>query len=331
MGKKLAACKDGASRPNHKKGSPKSLSSVSRRDRNELRELLNSGNDERVLSGLKLLESGRCRREDICTQVTRKSQDFLRHLANRWLTKGSTTGEKNFLRYHRLFVRPSLIKRLKNGLLGEHGVLSCVDIDAGSFTMGSPPTEKGRNKNETQALTKLTRPYRMSETVVTQEQWAWVMGTAPWWWQGLSPLVAFMKRQGLDDALPSPPTANGHIPSLVRNCCPSLALSLGPRFPAVCINWFEATLFCELLTDLEHAGGTLPLDEVYALPTEAEWEYACRAGSSTPFSFGATAHGTQEAWCGRGESMVPVHLQWALSEVIPGDGPIEICKKPPNR
>jgi formylglycine-generating enzyme required for sulfatase activity len=54
----------------------------------------------------------------------------------------------------------------------------------------------------------------------------------------------------------------------------------GENRPVECVSWFEAVEFCQRLT--QHTGKN------YRLPSEAEWEYACRAGTTTPFHFGET-------------------------------------------
>ncbi len=59
-----------------------------------------------------------------------------------------------------------------------------------------------------------------------------------------------------------------------------------PSLPVENVDWHEATNYCALLTAREQAAGRIATYCVYRLPTEAEWEYACRAGTTTRFSFG---------------------------------------------
>ena len=121
--------------------------------------------------------------------------------------------------------------------------LDMVWVDPGTFLMGSPRDERGRQDNETQHEVTLTKGYWLGRYQVTQTQYEVIMGTNPSNFKGADP-------------------------------------------PVEMVNWNEAKEFCAKLTAIEKAAGRLPEGYEYTLPTEAQWEYACRAGSITAFNNG---------------------------------------------
>jgi formylglycine-generating enzyme required for sulfatase activity len=60
----------------------------------------------------------------------------------------------------------------------------------------------------------------------------------------------------------------------------------GANNPVEQVSWNDCVEFCKKLTARERKTGRLPVDQEYRLPTEAEWEYCCRAGSKTKYCFG---------------------------------------------
>jgi serine/threonine protein kinase len=113
-----------------------------------------------------------------------------------------------------------------------------------------PPGEFEMGEEDNTVPVTLTKPFRFGVHEVTQGQFRTVMGTEPW------------KDEGHSD------------------------VQVGENVAASRVNWMDATTFCKKLTESERAEGRLLTDEEYRLPTEAEWAYACRAGTTTIFSFG---------------------------------------------
>jgi formylglycine-generating enzyme required for sulfatase activity len=74
----------------------------------------------------------------------------------------------------------------------------------------------------------------------------------------------------------------------------------GPNLPVVSVSWSDAMAYCAALTAQERAAGRLPFGYQYRLPTEAEWEYCCRAGTTTEWNVGSSLNCGQANFGGFG-------------------------------
>ena len=70
----------------------------------------------------------------------------------------------------------------------------------------------------------------------------------------------------------------------------------GANLPVECVGWDDANNFCAKLTAREREAGRLPKGYEYTLPTEAQWEYACRAGTTTAFNNGKDIPSADQRW-----------------------------------
>jgi len=144
-----------------------------------------------------------------------------------------------------LLIKPELklVKRLKNSI-----GMDLTLIPVGRFTRGSPDTEAMRNPDEgPQHEIEIAEPFYLGAYEVTQAEYEKVMGDNP---------SAFRKGGTLEDQVKAIDTS---------------------RFPVENVTWEKAVEFCKKLSEREEekkAGRT------YRLPTEAEWEFACRAGNT---------------------------------------------------
>ena len=147
---------------------------------------------------------------------------------------------------------------------------------AGTFMMGSPATEEGRSDIEKQHQVTLTKGFWMGETEVTQGQWKKLMN---------GETIVDLARKGLQDDkvynIGGKQQTLRELWGMTRNGDPmNRCGDLNDNVPIYYVNWYEAVDFCRRLTNFERAYGRIPDGYEYRLPTEAEWEYACRAGST---------------------------------------------------
>jgi formylglycine-generating enzyme required for sulfatase activity len=126
-----------------------------------------------------------------------------------------------------------------------------VWISPGTFTMGSPTNEALRGADETQHAVTLSRGFFMGQYPVTQGGYLTITSTNPSFYS----------------------TNRGYGQNL--------------NLPVEHVSWGNATNFCALLTHQEQVAERLPAGWIYRLPTESEWEYACRAGTLTAFYYGS--------------------------------------------
>ena len=144
--------------------------------------------------------------------------------------------------------------------LGLGAGLDMVAIPAGSFTMGSPPGEPERQPDEGPQHDAVLAAFFIGASPVVQSQWAAVV--------------------------------SAHPDRINVNLDPSPSFFKGIDLPVESISWNEANEFCRRLAAITGRS--------YRLPSEAEWEYACRAGTLTPFSFGPTITPELANYCGAG-------------------------------
>ncbi len=157
--------------------------------------------------------------------------------------------------------------------------VSMVWIKPGKLIMGTNARDSMSNERPQTEVT-LTSGYWMSATLVTQAQW-----------------VALVD------------------PAQMQRLESSREPGLGPDLPVFDISWENAMTFCQMLNERERAAGRLPAGYVYTLPSEAEWEYAARAGSSTQW------------WFGNDESKLK---DYAWFDENSGRRPQPVAKKPAN-
>lgn len=134
------------------------------------------------------------------------------------------------------------------------------------------------------------------------------------------------------------------------------SLGVGPDRPVEMVTWQDAMAFCTAVNALEAAFSRLPSGYVYRLPTEAEWEYCCRAGTTTEWNVGATIscamanvqgcagattvvgsyapnawglhdmHGNVLEWCADARGFTATYPATAVVDPYVANGPIRVAR-----
>jgi formylglycine-generating enzyme required for sulfatase activity len=162
--------------------------------------------------------------------------------------------------------------------------MKLVLIPAGKFKMGSPTSEMGRREDEAQHEVEITKAFYLGIYEVTQGEFEKVMGFNPSYFSASA--------RGRDRAAYLHWSKPGGGKDKVKD------LGSTREFPVENVSWGEAALFCTKLSALpaEKKAG-----RKYRLPTEAEWEYACRGGASSyqVFHFGNSLSSKQANFRGK--------------------------------
>jgi formylglycine-generating enzyme required for sulfatase activity len=159
------------------------------------------------------------------------------------------------------------MKSYKMTIPGTQVTFEMVPIRGGEFTMGSPQNEDGRQEDEGPLHKVKISPFWMGKTEVTWDEYELFM-------------FADQERK-FKGEIPTDPYVDKISDAVSRPTKPYVEMSFGMGkngYPAISMTQHAANKYCEWLS--------AKTGEYYRLPTEAEWEYACRAGTTTRFSFG---------------------------------------------
>lgn len=153
---------------------------------------------------------------------------------------------------------------------GSNQTYDMVAMPAGEFLMGSPVSETGRNDNEGPQHKVKLDPFWMGKHEITWDFYD---------------LFAFKNMEKeMANRFPDPEKSVAKTDASTRPSPPYVDMSFGmgrSGYPAINMTQYAAIKFCKWLYDKTGV--------FYRLPTEAEWEYACRAGTKTAYSFGDDA------------------------------------------
>ncbi len=188
--------------------------------------------------------------------------------------------------------------------------LTLIKVQPGTFVMGHPPGNGSESDENALTQVTLTKPFWLGATEVTIAQWRQfadatgyrtkpeITGEGMWAWVGGA--ASYEKQPGTSWRNP------GRVEKPDEN------------LPVSGVNWDDTQAFCAWLTQRERAAGRLPAGYIYSLPTEAQWEYANKAGTGKVDE----ANPDEVAWHGgnSGMKLHPVALKkpnvWGFYDMI---------------
>jgi len=166
--------------------------------------------------------------------------------------------------------KPDLSKPYVEKIAGTDLQFEMIPIPGGTFTMGSSVGEAKRGDDEGPNFTAKIAPFWMAKCEVTWDEFEEY---------AFSKDIQRKRREGTD--LAKQPRTETEADAITRSTKPYADMTFGlgnHKNPAICMTHHAAMEYCRWLT--------AKTGKLYRLPTEAEWEYAARAGTSTAYSFG---------------------------------------------
>ncbi|HIG86648.1 MAG TPA: formylglycine-generating enzyme family protein [Planctomycetes bacterium] len=174
--------------------------------------------------------------------------------------------------------RPQDMQSYRETIPGTSEGFDLVPLQGGSFLLGSPADEDDRKVDEGPQVEVQLSPFWIGIKEVSWDEYH----------EFMSALDIARRRAGRGESAPQDPWAD----AVSRPTPPYVPMDFNmgvDGFPAVCMTQFAARQYTKWLS--------MKTGRFYRLPSEAEWEYACRAGSSTSFSFGAEVDDLEDhAW-----------------------------------
>jgi formylglycine-generating enzyme required for sulfatase activity len=159
------------------------------------------------------------------------------------------------------------MKPYKQRIPGTDVWIEMIPVRGGEYLMGSPESEKGRKKDEGPQHKLKIQPYWIGKYEVTWQQYdVWSFSLD-------------IQRRKLKKAKATPLDKIADAVTRPTKPYTDMTFDMGhDDYPAICMTQLAAKMYCKWLT--------AKTGNAYRLPTEAEWEFACRAGTKTAYSFG---------------------------------------------